>query len=85
MQPKPTSNNIKEHKVMIPPNPSTQVPTHLEAGWAEYATVFPLLVFSKGCGKLPLLLCELFSDTAASELTVRDVLGHHNPRNRRRK
>lgn len=87
MQPKPTSNNIKEHKVMTSPPPQHSTPhtLHLEVGYAEHCTtVFPLPVFSEVGGRL-LLICELFSGTAASELTVRDVSGHHNPRSRRRK
>lgn len=36
--PKPTSNNIKEHKVMIPPTPSARPPTCSEAGRVDHAS-----------------------------------------------
>lgn len=49
MQPKPTSNNPKEHKFMISLKPSVlSPPSHLQAGWVECTTVFPLPVFLEG-------------------------------------
>lgn len=74
MQPKPTSNNFKEHKVMIPPTASAQPPKSLRSRVGRIHHSFPPACLFRGWGRL-LLLCELFSDTAASELTVRDGFG----------
>lgn len=69
-----------------PPQHSTPPPpVHLEVGYAKLCTtIFPLSPCSE-VGERLLLICELFSGSAASELTVRDGSGHHNPRSRRRK
>lgn len=83
MQPKSTSNNIKEHKVMNPPTSSPQPPKSLRGGAGRMCYSSPPSCLFRGWGKAA-ALCELFSDTAASEFTVRHISGHHNSRSRRR-
>ena len=74
MQPKPTSNNFKEHKFMISQTPSAQPPKSLGGRVGRMHHSFPLACLFRAWRRL-LLFCELFSDTAASELTVRDGFG----------
>lgn len=69
---------------MILPVPSGQYPSSLTGRVGRMHHSFPSACLFGGWGTL-LPLCELFLDTAASELTVRDISGHHNPRSKRGK
>lgn len=69
---------------MILPVPSVQYPNSLTGRVGRMHHSFPSACLFGGWGTL-LPLCELFLDTAASELTVRDISGHHNPRSKRGK
>lgn len=58
-------------------------PSHLEAGWAECTTVFPLPVFSEGGEDC---CCSVsYSQTLPPQNSLWEtVSGHHNPKSRRR-